>query len=188
MSTANSLPIISPAPIPAPLAPQSGRVADSECPDSWHTCYKMKLSGLSSGAIAKRMGICRTQVWRRCKAVETEFLQTLEATPILNIISEEIAKLSNLEAMNYKLAEETDSSRAKSLFLTEARRVAGDRRKLLQDVGILPHWDPEKIYRKPGDMKPAEVRADENQQPRSKEAMLEEILEILERTPVIPTS
>lgn len=175
------LPILQPAPVA--LAPQPGRIADSELPDSYHETYRLKMAGLGPSEIGKRQGICRTQVWRRCRAVETEFVAQLESKPVFNILAEECKRLLDIEEKARQAAEATTSSRSKAAFYAEARRCCVARTNLYLSTGILPRI-PDQIFKVVGTFKPAEM-ANQSGPKRSREQIIEDLIETMSKTRVI---
>ena len=57
--------------------------------------YRLKLAGHGMSEIATKLGVDRTTIWRWIQRVETEAVDQLSKRPIFNIISEEIARLTD---------------------------------------------------------------------------------------------
>lgn len=145
-----ALPAI-PATVTATPAPD-----ESSLPKNFHDAYKMKLSGRSVQEIADSFGVDRTTIYRWCCKVETEAQEQLANTPVFNIISQEVARLTDLEEQARQGAENTVSDRSKAMFLAEARRAAVARQNLLISVGIVPKA-PEHIFRVTAEMRPGNI-------------------------------
>jgi hypothetical protein len=87
--------------------------------------------------------------------VETEAINQIANEPVFNIIVREIMRLDDLERQSRAGAENTKSDRAKSMYLSEARRAAVSRQNLLVTVGIIPKA-PEQIFRVTASLNPEE--------------------------------
>ena len=139
-------------PTPQPTTPQS------ELDARFHAPYRMKLAGKPVQEIADSFGVCRETIWRWTKAVESEAQSQLANEPIFNMISREVARLTDLEEQARQGAETTKSDRAKAIYLSEARRAAVSRQGLLLSVGIIPKM-PDQIFRVTATFKPEDGTA-----------------------------
>lgn len=142
-----------------PTEPEQG----SKLTEQHHRIYRARLAGKPVKEIAEAEGIDPSTVWRKCKAVEAEAGERY-TQPVLNILTEELNRLTDLEQQARQLAETSKSDRAKQAYLGEARRAATARQGLLVTTGILPK-SPEKIYQVIADNRPQEILSDDDRGP-----------------------
>ncbi|TWT31105.1 hypothetical protein KOR34_44790 [Posidoniimonas corsicana] len=135
----------------------------SKLTEQHHRIYRARLAGKPVREIAQAEGVDPSTVWRKCKAVEAEASEQY-SKPVLNILTEELARLTDLEQQARQLAESSKSDRAKQAYLGEARRSATARQHLLVTTGILPK-SPEKIYQVIADNRPQEILSDDDRGP-----------------------
>lgn len=127
---------------------------ESKLPDEYHAVYKLRLQGVAVAEIAKRHNIDRTTVWRWCKAVEREFADYIEQTPVANIIYEQLMRLRDIEQEQRKAAANPTYEKNKVGFLSEARKSVEAQNKLLFDCGIFEKA-PERQYKIVANVKPS---------------------------------
>lgn len=158
---------------------------ESGLPQSHHDAYRLKLQGISPDDIGKRFCVSRVTVWRWCKAVEAEYRESIETEPVLNQIASEIARLDDLEQQNRDAAAKARAGRERALFLSEARKCAGQRANLKLSVGILPRA-PEKLFAAVADLRPADLaNPNDNPSTRSRDDIIAELIGRLENSRTI---
>jgi predicted DNA-binding protein (UPF0251 family) len=141
----------------------------------YHEAYKLRLSGMPVHEIAKKLGVDRTTIWRRCREVEREFASQLEKTPQFNILAVEIKRLIDLEELSRQFADNSKSERAKALHIGNAIKACQARQKLLLDAGVLER-EPTKIFSAIVDLKTASQNKKKPGELRSREELIEDVI------------
>lgn len=170
-------PIGLPNPTPHPPIPETrgGPTADdpggdtsadpaeeSSLPKHWHEAFRLRLAGEGVSEIAAKYGVDRTTIWRWIQRVEEEAANQLAIEPVFNIISREVARLTDLETQSRAAALNCpDDSKAKIGHLDQARRCQIARTSLLLRIGLIPSL-PEKVFTVINDYRPVEIGAAEN--------------------------
>jgi hypothetical protein len=127
---------------------------ESSLPRHWHDAYRLRLAGEGVSNLAERFKVDRTTIWRWISRVEEEAAKQLATEPIFNIISREVARLTDLEAQSRAAALNlADDAKAKIGHLDLARRCCMARTSLLLRIGLLPAL-PEKVFNVINDNRP----------------------------------
>lgn len=167
------------ATVPAWLqtADEREQLTESTLPETHHQAFAMRLQGKSVSAIAQHFGVDRTTVWRWIQKVAAEFREQLENEPTFNIFAREVQNLDDLERQARENAERTNSDRARTGFLAEARRCCTARTNLLLTCGVIPKA-PEHLYRATVNLKPEDLKesADDEENMSRQEAIAQCIL------------
>lgn len=122
-----------------------------------YECMKLKLAGHTTKDIAQKMRCDRTTVYRRCQAVENEFMEGLSGLSAMNLIS---ATLQTLQDIYQKAMREYESAkgsgRLRDMALNTARRAANDQMKLYLECGLVERA-PERLFQQIFSFKPADL-------------------------------
>lgn len=154
--------------VPAPgieAAPVAGRLKDTD-----YETMKLKLSGLSVRAIAEKLGIDRTTVYRRIEKVTSEFLESLEGKSSLNIIGSELQKIENIFNLAMQNYERATTERGRDAALNTARKASNDAMRIYLETGIVDRA-PERLYQTVFSMKPADLKSEEGENISHEEAV-----------------
>ena len=74
-----------------------GEPIESSLPRIYHDIYRLRLSEAGVREIADKYHISRTTVWRYLTAVREDFERSLGAKSVINIISEELLRITDVE-------------------------------------------------------------------------------------------
>lgn len=158
----------------------------SKLPDEFHETMRLKLSGVPTNEIARRQGIDRTTVYRRCSQVEQEFTQYLEGQTSFSIIAVELQRLNRIEDAAMKIVETTASDRVRDASLNTARKAIMARMDIYLKSGLVDQV-PERIFQLIANLKPADFQADESgaeiHKPRAE--LLGDLIEALSKSRVM---
>lgn len=168
----------------APQAVPEAIGYSSKLPDEFHETMKLKLAGVPTKEISKRMKIDRTTVYRRCAAVEQEFVEYLEGSTSFSIIACELQRLDKIESAAWEMAEQTKSDRQKDAALNTARRAIMARMNIYLKSGLVDQA-PERIYQQILSLKPSDFATDEPEVPKSRPEILEDLIQALGKTRIL---
>lgn len=156
----------------------------SKLPDSFHETMRLKLSGVPTNEIARRMGIDRTTVNRRCFAVEKEFTEHLEGQTSFSIIATEIQRLNKIEDAAMKVVDETKSDRVRDAALNTARKVIMARFHIYLKSGLVDQV-PERIFQLIANFKPADFNEEKTEVTRTRQEAVSEIIEAFQKSRIL---
>lgn len=153
----------------------------SKLPDDFHETMRLKLSGVPTKEIARRMKCDRTTVYRRTAAVENEFMEYLEGSTSLSIIACELQRLDRVEAEAWKMAEQTKSDRQRDAALNTARRAIMARMTIYLKSGLVDQA-PERIYQQVLSLKPSDItNPDQPEVSRPRPEIVGDLIKALEK-------
>ena len=137
----------------------------------------LKLAGHTTKSIAEKMRCDRTTVYRRCQAVQNEYLAGLEGKSSLNLITITLQRLENIHSQAMQEHETSTSARVRDMSLNTARRAANDILKTYLETGIIERA-AERLYQTVLTMKPSDFDEKPDVQ-ISREEAVEELIEKL---------
>lgn len=156
----------------------------SSLPDEWHETMKLKLQGVATKEIARRMQCDRTTVYRRCEAVKAEYLTALEGTPKLNIIAESLQRLELIYAKAMQEHDSSASGRVRDASLNTARRAANDMMSIYLQTGIVERA-PDRHYQTVLQLKPSDLKPEGQEITKTREETIAELIDALQKSPTL---
>jgi transposase-like protein len=174
--------------------PVSGVLEDD--PDKIQRVYELMNRGFKADALARQFGVDPSTIYRWRKRAIEYYRETLESTPVLDIVSDHLLFLDQLERMTlYEMemlkadgtivspdgsVEQVEALKARRLrleYLKAAREIRKEKINLQTTSGIIPK-QPERIYTTI-EREKSTVGSNDGAQERTVEEMKAAILELL---------
>ena len=141
--------------------------------------YRMR--GKTLQQIADELGKQRQTISRWLSVVADEAREHLETQSGVNLLTDEIERLNDIEAKARKAATYTGSSRQRTMALNTALRACAQRADLMLKSGLIPK-EPDRIYQQVISLKPQEKNPDETgQDQRTKDELIDELMQKIGR-------
>ena len=108
------------------------------------SAFELSVRGFTQEKIGERLGISRSKVIRLLNDYNDLYSKRLDSESRLHLLSEELARLDEIERTAREDAESCNDNREKQGFLKLALQAAKTRQELLLATGVIPK-EPSKL-------------------------------------------
>ena len=153
----------------------------SKVPKKAREAQRRLFAGESITDIAQAMSVSRQTVYRWLSKVNEEAREQLEAQSGINLIVQELDRLTDLERKAREVASKSNSERMQVAGINAALRAVQQRIDLLIRTGVMPS-QPDRVYQEIVTLKPSDLRRSGSADgPKSKPEIIAELIDKMAR-------